>query len=151
VISSCKSWFYKWRDRPPPTHEGRWQRLAEEIEEIFHGSGGTYGSPKVFIELAQRLASIGEHGCEGHGRTWAGRTEGAPSAVADEAGQAAVRPGLRAPGLHRRGPDLVWVVDLTEIETGEGKSEVSRHSARTLLRQTRCSGGHGARHRHSAR
>ncbi|WP_331745618.1 transposase [Streptomyces mirabilis] len=29
-------------------------KLAEEIEEIFHGSGGTYGSPKVFIELVRR-------------------------------------------------------------------------------------------------
>jgi putative transposase len=32
----------------------RRQQLAEEIEEIFHGSGGTYGSPKVFIELVRR-------------------------------------------------------------------------------------------------
>ncbi|MBN0049159.1 transposase [Streptomyces actuosus] len=29
-------------------------RLAEEIEEIFQRSGGTYGSPKVFVELVRR-------------------------------------------------------------------------------------------------
>lgn len=28
--------------------------LAEEIEEVFHGSGGTHGSPKVFIELVRK-------------------------------------------------------------------------------------------------
>lgn len=72
VISSCKaekgiphrvacralgvseSWSYKWRDRPPTEREMRRQHLAEEIEEIFRCSGGTYGSPKVFIELVRR-------------------------------------------------------------------------------------------------
>ncbi|MFJ9591065.1 transposase [Streptomyces acidicola] len=34
--------------------EVRRQQLAEEIEEIFHGSGCTYGSPKVLIELVRR-------------------------------------------------------------------------------------------------
>ncbi|WP_180686877.1 helix-turn-helix domain-containing protein [Streptomyces gossypiisoli] len=59
VISSCKaeqkipyriacralgvseSWFYKWRERLPTARETRLQRLAEDIEEIFRGSGGT--------------------------------------------------------------------------------------------------------------
>ncbi|MFE4053697.1 IS3 family transposase [Streptomyces sp. YIM B13518] len=72
VISSCKaeqkipyrvgcralgvseSWFYKWRDREPTAREVRRQHLAEEIEEILQRSGGTYGSPKVFIELVRR-------------------------------------------------------------------------------------------------
>jgi transposase len=36
------------------TGEARRQHLAEEIEEIFRGSGDTYGSPKVFIELVRR-------------------------------------------------------------------------------------------------
>ncbi|GAA3206360.1 hypothetical protein GCM10020256_01390 [Streptomyces thermocoprophilus] len=49
-----ESWYYKWRDRPPTEREMRRQHLAEEIEEIFHRSGGTYGSPKVFIELVRR-------------------------------------------------------------------------------------------------
>ncbi|MFE6692339.1 hypothetical protein ACFVFQ_38755 [Streptomyces sp. NPDC057743] len=49
-----ESWFYKWRDRPPTAREIRRQHLAEEIEEIFRDWGGTYGSPKVFIELIRR-------------------------------------------------------------------------------------------------
>ncbi|MDI9883726.1 IS3 family transposase [Streptomyces sp. HNM0645] len=72
VVSSCKaeegiphrvacralgvseSWYYKWRHRPPTEREMRRQHLAEEIEEFFRDSGGTYGSPKVFIELVRR-------------------------------------------------------------------------------------------------
>ncbi|WP_420717017.1 IS3 family transposase [Streptomyces sp. H27-H5] len=32
----------------------RRQRLADEIQEIFTESGGTYGSPKIFILLIRR-------------------------------------------------------------------------------------------------
>ncbi|MBA2949510.1 IS3 family transposase [Streptomyces himalayensis] len=53
ALSVSESWFYKWRDRPLTTREVRRQHLAEEIEEIFRRSGGTYGSPKVFIELVR--------------------------------------------------------------------------------------------------
>jgi transposase InsO family protein len=140
VISSCKaehkipyrtgcralgvseSWFYKWRDREPTTREVRRQQLAEEIEEVFHGSGGTYGSPKVFIELVRRgwrvsvntvakaMAELGLAGRKIRRR------------------RSLTRPGNRpaAPDSVRRDftaedPDLVWAGDLTEIETGEGK------------------------------
>ncbi|MGW5203040.1 IS3 family transposase [Streptomyces spiralis] len=140
VISSCKaeqkiphrigcralgvseSWFYKWRDREPTAREVRRQRLAEEIEEVFHRSGGTYGSPKVFIELVRRgwrvsvntvaklMAELGLAGREIRRR------------------RSLTKPGKRpaAPDFVRRDftagePDLVWAGDMTEIDTGEGK------------------------------
>jgi transposase InsO family protein len=117
-----ESWLYKWRDREPTAREVRRQQLAEEIEEIFHGSGGTYGSPKVFIELVRRgwrvsvntvakvMAELGLAGRKVRRR------------------RSLTRPGKRAaaPDFVRRDctaeePDLVWAGDLTEIETGEGK------------------------------
>ncbi|MGW0828211.1 hypothetical protein [Streptomyces sp. NPDC002845] len=49
-----ESWFYKWRDRQPTGRELRRQRLAHEIKEIFTESGGTYGSPKIFILWSAR-------------------------------------------------------------------------------------------------
>ncbi|WP_218161900.1 IS3 family transposase [Streptomyces monashensis] len=54
ALGVSESWFYKWRERPPTSWETRRQCLAEDVEEIFRGSGGTYGSPKVFIELVRR-------------------------------------------------------------------------------------------------
>ncbi|MBK6017417.1 IS3 family transposase [Streptomyces sp. MBT53] len=117
-----ESWFYKWRDRPSTAREMRRQRLAEEVEEIFRGSGGTYGSPKVFIELIRRgwrvsvntvaklMAELGVAGRKIRRR------------------QGLTRPGKReaAPDFVRRDftaaePDLVWAGDMTEIDTGEGK------------------------------
>ncbi|WP_225102538.1 IS3 family transposase [Streptomyces sp. CoH27] len=117
-----ESWFYKWRDRSPTARETRRQHLAEDIEEIFRGSGGTYGSPKVFIEFVRR--------------GWRGSVN-TVAKLMDELSLAGrkirrrrglTRPGKRAaaPDFVRRDftaeePDLVWVGDMTEIDTGEGK------------------------------
>ncbi|MDO0929988.1 DDE-type integrase/transposase/recombinase [Streptomyces sp. TG1A-8] len=122
ALGVFESWFYKWRDRPPTAREARRQQSAEEIGEIFHGSGGTCGSPKVFIELARRgwrvsvntvakvMAELGPAGGKVRRR------------------RLLTRPGKRpaAPDFVRRDftaeePDLVWAGDLTDIETGEGK------------------------------
>ncbi|MDK1349151.1 IS3 family transposase, partial [Streptomyces sp. 378] len=117
-----ESWFYKWRDRRPTGRELRRQRLADEIEEIFTESGGTYGSPKIFILLVRRgwrisvntvaklMAELG----------LAGRV------VRRRGGL--TRPGKRpaAPDFLQRDftaeePDLVWAGDMTQIVTEEGK------------------------------
>ncbi|MGW0878000.1 DDE-type integrase/transposase/recombinase [Streptomyces sp. NPDC002671] len=122
ALGVSESWFYKWRDRPPTVREVRRQQLAEEIEEIFHGSGGTYGSPKVFIELVRRgwrvpvntvakvMAELGLAGRKMRRR------------------RSLTRPGKRpaaADFVHRdltaEEPDPVWAGDLTGIETGESK------------------------------
>ncbi|MEW2514773.1 IS3 family transposase [Streptomyces sp. NPDC046870] len=70
---------------------------------MFHGSGSTYGSPKVFIELVRTgwrvsvntvvkvMAELGPAGRKIRGRR------------ADESGQTGSRPGLRAPGRRRGG------------------------------------------------
>jgi hypothetical protein len=54
ALGMSESWFYKWRDRRPTGRELRRQRLADEIKEIFAESGGTYGSPKIFILLVRK-------------------------------------------------------------------------------------------------
>lgn len=122
ALGMSESWYYKWRGRPPTVRDVRRQQLAEEIEEIFRESGGTYGSPKVFIELVRR------------GRRMSVNTVAKLMAELGPAGRKArcrrslTRPGKRpaAPDFVRRDftaeePDLVWVGDLTEIDTQEGK------------------------------
>ncbi len=54
ALGVSESWFYKWHDRRPTGRELRRQRPADEIEEIFTASGGTYGSPKIFRLLVRR-------------------------------------------------------------------------------------------------
>ncbi|MCT9113978.1 IS3 family transposase [Streptomyces mirabilis] len=49
-----ESWFYKWRNQPVTAREVRRRKLAGAIRQIFDESGGTYGSPKVWITLVRQ-------------------------------------------------------------------------------------------------
>ncbi|MFF8423460.1 IS3 family transposase [Streptomyces sp. NPDC015680] len=122
VLGVSESWFHKWRGKPMTTREVRRGKLAEAIKQIFEGSGGTYGSPKVWIRLlregwrvsvntvAKIMAELGLAGRKIRRR------------------RGLTRPGKRAaaPDFVRRdftadAPDQVWAGDMTEIVTGEGK------------------------------
>jgi len=48
-----ESWFYEWRDRPPTRRRDHWVRLAAAVRRVFDESGGTYGSPRVGVELCE--------------------------------------------------------------------------------------------------
>ncbi|WP_344394136.1 IS3 family transposase, partial [Streptomyces vastus] len=53
VVGVSESWFYKWRDKPTTAREVRRGKLADAVEGIFADSGGTYGSPKVWLLLVR--------------------------------------------------------------------------------------------------
>ncbi|WP_107093655.1 IS3 family transposase [Streptomyces sp. XY332] len=93
------------RDNKAPTRrEVRRQQLTEAVTEEFAKSGGTYGSPKIWITLvrqgwrvsvntiAKLMAELGLIA-----------RNVPPPARADPARETAGEPGLRAPRLHRRG------------------------------------------------
>jgi putative transposase len=96
--------------------------LAERIRELFDASGGTYGSPRIALDLraegwqvsvntvAKLMASLGLAGRKPKRRrslTKAGKRPVAPDRV------------------HRKftavAPNVLWCGDLTEVNTDEGK------------------------------
>ncbi|MFF8919312.1 IS3 family transposase [Streptomyces sp. NPDC015032] len=122
VLGMSESWFYKWKGKPVTAREVRRGKLADAIQHIFDASGGTYGSPKVWIMLvrqgwrvsvntvAKLMAELGLAGRKIRRR------------------RGLTRPGKRAAApdfVHRdftaAEPDLVWAGDMTEIDTSEGK------------------------------
>ncbi|MFE5947561.1 IS3 family transposase [Streptomyces sp. NPDC056480] len=122
VLGVSESWFYKWRDRGPTPRQLRRQELAVEIRKIFAESGGTYGSPKIFILLvrqgwrvsvntvAKLMAELGLAARvvrQRRGLTRPGKCPAAPDHVKRD--------------FTVEEPDLVWAGDMTEIVTGEGK------------------------------
>jgi len=122
ALGLSESWFYKWRDRQPTARQQRRAELADVIRTIFDASGGTYGSPRVVLDLwaagwqvsvntvAALMADLGLAGRQPRrrrGLTRQGRRPAAPDRV---------RRKFTAPA-----PDTVWCGDLTEIVTGEGK------------------------------
>ncbi|GGN45362.1 IS3 family transposase [Streptomyces fuscichromogenes] len=122
VLGVSESWFYKWRDRPTTAREVRRGQLSDAIRQIFEGSGGTYGSPKVWLVLvregwrvsvntvARLMAGLGLAGRKirrRRGLTRRGRRPAFPDFVRRD--------------FTADTPDQVWCGDMTEITTGEGK------------------------------
>ncbi|WP_258039777.1 IS3 family transposase [Streptomyces sp. SM1] len=125
ALGVSEAWFHKWRRRPaePTKREVRRAMLEERITYFFRRSGETYGSPRITLDL------------------WAAGWQVSVNTVAEimaELGLQGRKPPRRRRSLTRQGkrkaaPDLVhrhfdavspnvlWVGDMTEIETGEGK------------------------------
>ncbi|MFC5673425.1 IS3 family transposase [Streptomyces incanus] len=122
ALGVSEPWFYKHRNREPTGREVRRQQLAEAVTEEFTKSGGTYGSPKIWITLVRQ--------------GWRVSVNTIAKLMAElglVARKVRRRSGLTRPGkrptspdfVHRdftaEEPDLVWCGDMTEIVTGEGK------------------------------
>jgi transposase InsO family protein len=122
ALGLSESWFYKWRDRQPTARQQRRADLAAKIREIFDASGGTYGSPRVTLELhaagwqvgentvARLMAQLGLAGRRPRRRrslTRQGKRPVAPDRVDRK---------FSAPA-----PDVLWCGDMTEIVTDQGK------------------------------
>ncbi|MCZ1021283.1 hypothetical protein [Streptomyces noursei] len=51
ALEVSQSWFYKWLGRTPTARDERRADLALAIQEAFDRFGGTYGSPRIHVEL----------------------------------------------------------------------------------------------------
>lgn len=121
VLRVSTSGYYEWRGRAPSARAVADQALTAQIVQIHSMSRGTYGSPRVHAEL--RL---------GHG-VRCGRKRVARLMQAAQLHGVYRRRGKRArpaPAVHddlvrRRfvadAPDRLWVTDITEHPTREGK------------------------------
>ncbi len=122
ALGLSESWFYKWRERPQTPRQVRRAELADKIRKIFDASGGTYGSPRVTLDLwaagyrvsentvAKLMAELGLAGRKPKRRrnlTKAGKRPTAPDRVRRQFNAVA--------------PNLLWCGDLTEVDTDEGK------------------------------
>ncbi|MEV4693560.1 IS3 family transposase [Micromonospora echinospora] len=122
ALGVSESWFYKWRDQPPTPRQDRRVRLAAAVRKVFDDSGGTYGSPRIGIELREQGWQVSDNTI---------------AQLMAEFGLAAhikrrrrnlTRQGTRpaAPDLVKRvftapAPDVARCGDMTEVRTDEGK------------------------------
>ncbi|MEU1306899.1 IS3 family transposase [Streptomyces shenzhenensis] len=54
ALGGVRSWFYKWRNRPPTAREVRLSNWSRRSRRSSRARAAPYGSPKVFIQLARR-------------------------------------------------------------------------------------------------
>lgn len=121
VLGVSRSGYYDWLGRPPSAREEANTLLTKQIIEIHEQSRGTYGWPRVHAELVLGLGVEVNHkrvarlmrqaGVQGLYRR---RTRRGPAGPATEDDL-----------VHRQfavdAQDRLWLTDITEHPTGEGK------------------------------
>lgn len=124
TLGVSPAWYYKWRNRPgnPTKREVRRAALTMRIEHFFTTSGGTYGSPRITLDLwaegwqvsVNTVAEImAENG-------WYGRPPKKRRSLTRQGKRKAAR-DLVGRHFDAITPDVLWVGDMTEFDTGEGK------------------------------
>jgi transposase InsO family protein len=123
VLGVSRAGYYAWKDRPASPRQRRDDELLEQIGVIHGESKATYGWPRVHAELRHR-------GVRASRKRVARlmRQAGLSGMVRRRKGKTTIRvPGIAtAPDLVRRdfaprAPNRLWVADLTEVATWEGK------------------------------
>jgi len=113
--------FFQWRKRPPSERSIRHAWLLDQIIEIHSASRGTYGARRVHAELTLgRGVKVGHGAIEMlmsragiHGLPGPRRRKRVPRAVTTS--------DLVDRDFARPEPDRLWVTDITEHPTREGK------------------------------
>ncbi len=136
VLGVSASWFYKWLHRPATPRQVRRAELDAAVKQVFDGSKGTYGSPRVHAELVDPAPPASSQQ-EAPAAPW----RVSVNTVADSMRRQGLfgRKPKRRRGLTRQdrkaakfgdrlkrdftapAPNRRWVGDMTEIPTDEGK------------------------------
>lgn len=124
VLRVSRSGYYEWRDRPCSDRIQENELLVKYIEQIHTDSRGTYGSPRVHAELtlglgmtvnrkrvARLMRQAGIQGLYRRKRSW--------TTVRDPATEPA--PDLVNRHFTVDEPDRLWITDITEHPTDQGK------------------------------
>jgi len=123
ILGVSESGYYAWKDRPDPPRTLRRIWLAGEIVDVHKASGGTYGALRVTAEL--------RHGREitvGHNAVASIMAELGIKGLPTRKVPKGARVGVAVTSLdlvrrqfRRDGPDQLWMTDITEHPTSEGK------------------------------
>jgi len=121
LLSVAESGYYEWRSRPPSARAVRHAWLTEQIRAVHSASRGTYGARRVHAELTLGLGlQVGHNQVE---------LLMARAAIKGLPGTRRPRPRHETPTaadlvermFTREAPNRLWVTDITEHRTYEGK------------------------------
>ena len=125
VAGVNRSGFYQWKGRSLSERDRADAVLLTDIVEIYEKSRGTYGAPRVHGQLRRRGHTVGRKrvarimaanalvGAHARRRWRRGRPDLAPA------------PDLVNRQFTAERPDDVWLADITEFRSGEGKFYVA--------------------------
>ncbi|GAA11305.1 putative transposase [Gordonia alkanivorans NBRC 16433] len=121
ILEVSESGFYEWRNRPPSERSLRHAWLTQLITEVHTTSHGTYGARRIHAEL-----TLGHDIAVGHGNVEmlmrAAGVKGLPgNKRARSKHQTPTASDLVDRKFTRDEPNKLWVTDITEHPTREGK------------------------------
>lgn len=121
VLGVSESGYYEFRSRGPSAREVRHALLTDLIREVHQASRGTYGYRRVHAEL-----TLGRGLVIAHGTVELLMARAGLAGVTGRPRWKGTRPDLIAKDLVERqfsrdGPNQLWVTDITEHHTREGK------------------------------
>jgi len=121
VLSTSESGFYAWRTRAPSQRSIRHVILTDAIRQIYAASNGIYGARRVHADLA-----LGRGIQVWHGTVSMLMARDGLKGVAGRPKWHRPHPDLISADLvdrqfRREGIDQLWVTDITEHPTREGK------------------------------
>ena len=122
TLGVSESGYYAWKDRPTSPRELRRIWLAGEIVDVHKASGGTYGATRVRAELIHgRGTHVGHNAVELIMRRLG--IKGLPTRRLPRGARLAKITSLDLVGrqFRRDAPDELWMTDITEHPTREGK------------------------------
>ena len=123
VLGVSRAGYYAWRSRPESARSAENRELLEDIQQIHSDNRGRYGSPRIHVELK----------AQGHGVS-RGRVErlmrrhGIHAIMArprrarttDSRHDHPIAPNLIKRDFTAAAPNLVWLADITYIDTDHG-------------------------------
>jgi len=122
TLSVSESGFYAWKGRPTPPRTLRRIWLAGEIATVHKASGGTYGAHRVTAELKHgRGIKVGHNAVELIMRELG--IKGLPTRRLPKGSKVGKFTSLDLVRreFRRNGPNRLWMTDITEHPTREGK------------------------------
>ena len=123
VLEVSRSGYYAWRDRPASVRATRRQAVIEQIRQVYGDSRGTYGSPRITVELKEQGVSVSENTVARYMRA-AGVSVGPRRSFVPRTTDSAHPHPIAANRLDRdfqaQAPNRKWAADLTYIWTDEG-------------------------------
>jgi putative transposase len=123
VLAVSRSGYYAGRDRPASARAARRQAVTGRIREAFDDSRGTYGSPRVTVELKGRGVRVSENTVARYMRAAGVSVRPKRSFVprtTDSAHPHPVAANLLGRDFAAPAPDRKWACDLTYVWTDEG-------------------------------
>jgi transposase InsO family protein len=123
VLDVSRKGYYAWLKRPRCARARRRAQLVEKIREVQEQSRGTYGSPRVTVELKEAQLSVCENTVAKYMReSGIGvklRRRFVPQTTHSDH-DCPIAPNLLDQNFAASAPDRKWACDLTYIWTDEG-------------------------------